>query len=225
MKPYLIGVAGPSCSGKSLLAAHLAARLNAAVLPFDAYYRPLDHLSPPQRAVYNFDAPEALDSDLLLHHVHQLHQGECVPVPVYDFATHTRLEQTIELAPQPWVIVEGLFALYWESVRALLGTKIYVDLDEELCLQRRIERDTRERGRSRHSVILQYRDTVAPMARQYVHPARAHADLLVAGNAAGHLLPGDSEFSRQLEAILGHVYRGAAATMPAGGTGSNGGAL
>lgn len=205
MRPYLIGVAGPSCSGKSLLAAHLAARLDAAVLPLDAYYRPLDHLSPAQRARYNFDSPEAIDSDLLLSQVQQLHRGESVRLPAYDFATHTRLAQTVELAPQPWIILEGLFALYWEALRTMLGTKIYVELDEELCLQRRIERDTRERGRSRESVIRQYRATVAPMALQYVHPSRAQADLLISGDAAGHYLPGANEFSRQVEGILRHV--------------------
>lgn len=111
----------------------------------------------------------------------------------------------------------------------MLGTKVYVELDEELCLERRIERDMRERGRSRESVIRQFEATVAPMARQYVYPTRAHADLLIFGNTAGpqlaahglaeHGLAGDSEFSRQV-AVLCHVLlhrQGGSGTAASGG--------
>ena len=237
MKSYLIGIAGPSCAGKGTLAANLVARLsaskpnaaeaetvrpNAAVLSLDSYYRPLDHLTLPERARYNFDTPHALDSDLLLEHMRQLRDGRSVECPVYDFAAHTRARQSIEFAPLPFIVIEGLFALYWEELRALLGTKVYVDLDEELGLERRIERDVRERGRTRESVLLQYRTTVAPMARRYVDPARAYADVLVSGNAEGlrpsppttgvpgaPLLEADSEYSRQVDAVLRHVQHSA----------------
>ena len=217
MKPYLIGVAGPSCSGKSSLAARIAARLNedaaaphdgAAVLSLDAYYRPLAHLSPAERACYNFDAPEALDSDLLLRHARLLHCGEAVQCPAYDFAAHTRTAGTVEVAPRPFIVIEGLFAFYWEELRSLFGTKLYVDLDEELCMERRIARDMRERGRTRESVIRQSRATVAPMARQYVDPARAHADLIVGGQHHA----GSDAFAREFEAVLRHIRRGATAS-------------
>ena len=217
MKPYLIGVAGPSCAGKGTLAAHLVSRFNAstpdavgsvaAVLSLDSYYRSLSHLEASERARYNFDTPHAIDSDLLLQQVRQLREGRTVECPVYDFVAHTRARRSIEFAPRPFIVMEGLFALYWEELRALLGTKVYVDLGEELCLERRIERDVRERGRTRESALLQYQTTVAPMARRYVYPARAHADLLVSGDAAG-LHEEDSEYARQVEAVLRHVQRG-----------------
>jgi len=212
MKPYLIGVAGPSCAGKSSLAAHIVSRLNAAgteagVLSLDSYYRPLAHLTPPERARYNFDTPHALDSDLLLEHARELREDRSIQCPVYDFVAHTRARQSIQIAPRPFIVIEGLFALYWQELRALLGTKVYVDLAEELCLERRIERDVRERGRTRESVLLQYQTTVAPMALRYVYPARANADLLVSGNAAG-LLEADSDYSRQVDAVLRHVQHG-----------------
>jgi uridine kinase len=195
MRPYFIGVAGPSCSGKSYLARHLARKLNGALFPLDSYYRVLDHLSLEQRAQYNFDAPEALDCGLLLRHARQLHKGESIALPVYDFTSHSRTVDTVALAPRPFVIFEGLFALYWEGLRTLLGTKVFVDLDEERCLERRIERDVRERGRTRESVLQQYRTMVAPMARVYVYPARAHADILVQG---------DDEIAA-VDAVLRHV--------------------
>jgi uridine kinase len=198
MKPYFIGVAGPSCAGKSYLAKHVAEKLDAALLHLDSYYRELDHLSPDERRHYNFDAPEALDSELLLRQARQLHGGESIARPVYDFTTHTRTRKTVELAPRPFVIVEGLFALYWESLRALLGTKVFVDLGENICLERRIERDMRERGRTRESVLEQYQSTVVPMARQFVYPAREYADIVVTG---------DGEIWREVDAVLRHVER------------------
>jgi len=200
MKPYLIGVAGPSCAGKSYLAGRLAEKLGAALLQLDSYYRELDHLSLVQRAHYNFDSPEALDSELLLNHAHQLHNGETIARPVYDFTTHTRTRETLELVPRPFVIVEGLFTLHWEPLRKTLGTKVFVDLGEEICLERRIERDIRERGRTRESVLEQYHTTVLPMAQQYVYPARVYADIVVTG---------DDEIAREVDAVLRHVQRGA----------------
>jgi uridine kinase len=208
MKPYFIGVAGPSCSGKSCVAAHLAARLSGTVLSLDSYYRPLDHLTLQQRIAHNFDVPAALDSDLLFEHLRQLQQGCSVQCPVDDLTAQTRTAETVELVPQPFLIVEGLFALYWDELRASLGTKVYIDLDEGICLERRIARDICERGRTRESVLLQYRSTVAPMARQYVFPARLHANLLIGGDAVGMGTPGASEFSRQLDVIVQHARRG-----------------
>ncbi len=202
MKPYFIGVAGPSCAGKSYLAEHLAEKLDAALFHLDSYYRELDHLSLVQRAHYNFDAPAALDSELLLQHARQLHNGETIQRPVYDFTTHARTAETLGLSPRPFVILEGLFALYWEQLRKLMGTTVFVDLGEEICLERRIERDIRERGRTRESVLEQYHTTVAPMARQYVYPARDHADILVTGN---------DNIDHEVEAVLHHVRRGASA--------------
>jgi uridine kinase len=202
MKPYYIGVAGPSCAGKSFLAGHLAKKLDAALFHLDSYYRELNHLSLVQRAHYNFDAPAALDSELLLQHARLLHDGETIQRPVYDFTTHARTAETLELSPRPFVIVEGLFALYWEPLRKLMGTTVFVDLGEEICLERRIERDIRERGRTRESVLEQYHTTVAPMARQYVYPARDHADILVTGN---------DNIDHEVEAVLHHVRRGAGA--------------
>ncbi len=202
MKPYFIGVAGPSCAGKSYLAEHLAEKLDAALFHLDSYYRELSHLSQVQRAHYNFDSPDALDSDLLLRHAHQLHNGETIARPVYDFTTHSRTGETRELVPRPFVIVEGLFALHWEPLRKSLGTKVFVDLGEETCLERRIERDIRERGRTRESVLEQYHTTVAPMARQFVYPTRAYADIVVTGN---------DEIAHEVEAVMRHVANGKAA--------------
>jgi uridine kinase len=199
MKPYLIGIAGPSCAGKSYLSTHLAWHLKAATLNLDSYYADLNHLGLEQRVHFNFDAPEALDSPLLIEHVRQLSRGDDIEKPIYDFKTHSRTGQTERLEAREFIVIEGLFALYWEEIRALQATKVFVDLGEKICLARRIERDTRERGRTRESVLEQFSATVRPMAQRYVHPTRQFADVV---------LTGDAEIVDEMERVLKHIKAG-----------------
>jgi len=179
---HLIGIAGPSGAGKSFLAKHLKAALHGDVLAIDRYYRDLSHLPLEERAQANFDAPDALEHVLLVEQLARLRKGETVPLPVYDFGAHARSRKTETLQPAKVLIVEGLFTLYWPSLRELLDTKVFVDLNEEACLARRRARDVRERGRTPESVLQQYQATVAPMAKLFVRPTLVHADVVVLGD-------------------------------------------
>src|SRR5512140_861210 len=123
MTPYLIGIAGPSCAGKSFLSQHIASKLDAAMFHLDSYYKELNHMSLVQRAHWNFDSPEALDSELLIEDVEQLYEGHAIQKPVYDFTTHSRTSETEIVEPRKYIIIEGLFALYWDDIVNLLGTK------------------------------------------------------------------------------------------------------
>lgn len=183
-RPYVIGIAGPSCSGKTELARRLVKLFSAtapAVVSLDAYYRDLSVLCPEERAQCNFDIPGALDRELLAEHLRTLAHGEGIDRPVYLFSTHTRSPRRERVEPGAFVIVEGLFALYWEEVRGLLDTKVFVALEDSVCLSRRLARDTRERGRSPESVFVQYTETVRPMNERYVLPTRRFADVVVSG--------------------------------------------
>src|SRR5580704_3723783 len=195
-KSYLIGIAGPSGAGKSYLARHLSECLRAPVLSLDHYYRDLSHLSLESRDRSNFDDPSALEHDLLIAHVAQLAEGGPIAVPTYDFSVHTRTGQTQLFEPSPFVILEGLFTLYWPELCGLLGTRVYLEMTDDLCLQRRQERDVRERGRTPESVVEQFRATVAPMAARFVRPTQEHAHVVVFGAA-----PVGEEVERVLEHI------------------------
>lgn len=184
-RPLLIGVAGTSCSGKSLVAARLRDRLEKkrpVTLSLDAYYRDLSALKPSEREARNFDTPEAIDHALLIAHLETLAAGGAVEKPVYDFAAHSRVARTETVAPGDILIIEGLFLLYWPEIRRLLHTKVFVDLPDELALARRLERDVRERGRTRSSVLDQFHKTVKPMAEKYVIPTKSFADVVVSGD-------------------------------------------
>ncbi len=182
MKPFLIGVAGLSGSGKTALASKLARHLGAAeVITLDAYYHPQSHLSLDQRAHLNYDHPDALDWPLLAAHLASLTQGESIQEPVYLFDQHTRAPVSRLIEPQPIVIVEGILALHHPDVRELLDLAVFVTTRNEECLRRRLERDIAERGRTRESVLEQYNSTVWPMALEYVLPSRQFASLVVSG--------------------------------------------
>lgn len=195
-KSYLIGIAGPSGAGKSYLAHHLSDFLRAPVLSLDHYYRDLSHLPLELRAGSNFDHPSALEHDLLIAQVAQLAEGRPIAVPTYDFSVHTRTQETQMFEPATFVIVEGLFTLHWPELRRLLGTRVFVDMTDDVCLQRRQERDVRERGRTPESVVEQFRATVAPMAERYVRPTQEHAHVVVFGSAP---------IGEEVERVLEHV--------------------
>lgn len=143
--PVLIGVTGGSCSGKGYLCGRIRESLppgRCVVLPLDAYYRDLSPLPPDERHRRNFDTPDALDHVLLHEHLEQAASGGVVDLPVYDFSTHTRLPRSERLdAGDKIVLVEGLFSLYWEGIRRFFSLGVFLDLDAETCLGRRIERD------------------------------------------------------------------------------------
>lgn len=185
MKPRLIGIAGPSCSGKTTLARRLTDALSGRniLLSLDSYYRDFASLPPQQKARFNFDAPEALDLDLLAQNLEALARGEAVEKPVYLFPTHSRAPKGERVKPGDHIIVEGLFALYWERIRRLYQIGIFVEAGDQLCLERRLERDTAERGRTRQSILEQYEKQVRPMYERHVRPTACLADLVLHGDA------------------------------------------
>jgi uridine kinase len=184
-KPIVLGIAGCSGSGKTTLARELATQLEATLFPLDLYYRDLSHFPLDAREKRNFDHPDSLESELFIAHIRSLAAGETIQRPVYDFATHSRVADAYEpIAPARFVLVEGILALHYPELLPLYDFSIYVDAPNEVCLNRRIYRDMRERGRTRESVIAQFEATAKPMADLYVLPSQAHATVTVSGTEA-----------------------------------------
>ncbi len=180
-----IGIGGLSGAGKTLLADALEQRLghdNAVIIPLDSYYRPRDELELSERSRLNFDAPDAFDWRLLISHINALASGHPIRRPVYDYTTHTRSSNTVDVDPLRFVVIEGVLALHHPDIREKMHLRVYVECDDDTCLQRRIDRDVRERGRSEESVIRQFNDTVRPMSDRYVRPTRQYADIIIRGD-------------------------------------------
>jgi len=202
--PYMIGIGGPSCSGKSEIAQCLKtlyAGLKPVILSLDAYYRDLSALPLEERERRNFDSPSALEIDLLYRQVEALARGETIERPRYDFTTHTRLPIGTRVVPGALVVVEGLFSLYWEHVRCLFHTLVFVGVPDDILLQRRIDRDSRERGRTEASILRQYEATVRPMTREHILPTRAFAHVVVNGSDPLELSVG--QIMAHLRPVLG----------------------
>ncbi len=173
-----VGICGGSGAGKTTLTRHILNHLGpeqVSVIAFDSYYRDQGHLTVEQRRVVNYDHPDSLDHDRFVADVESLRSGRHVSVPVYDFNTHTRTEQVVVVEPRPVVIVEGILLLSFEQIAERLDLAVYIDVPEDVRLERRIKRDVAERGREPDDVRRQFAATVAPMHNQFVEPFRHRA--------------------------------------------------
>lgn len=156
--------------------------MDATLFPLDLYYRDLSRFPLDSRHKLNFDHPDSLESELIIEHVRGLGAGHSIQRPVYDFKTHSRVPGRFErIVPRHVVIVEGILALYFPELLPLYSLALFVSAPHDVCLARRIHRDTRERGRTEESVRAQFDATARPMADQYVIPSAGHADLVLEG--------------------------------------------
>ena len=180
--PLVIGIAGGSGSGKTTVAQEILNRVGPARISFlqhDAYYKDLSGLPPAQRAAVNFDHPNSLETELLISHIESLKEGQPVRVPIYDFAHHSRTEESFEVLPRRVILVEGILIFAEPDLRELFDVKIFVDTDDDVRLIRRMQRDIEERGRTAENVIKQYMATVRPMHLEFVEPSKRYADVII----------------------------------------------
>lgn len=185
-KITVIAIAGSSASGKSLFAStvyqELVAELGSdgiAILAEDAYYRDQSHMTMEQRVLTNYDHPAAFEHDLLLEHLQQLKAGNAVDMPQYSHTIHTRLAESIRVAPAKVIMVEGILLLTDERLREQFDISVFMDTPLDVCLMRRIKRDIEERGRTLQSVTEQYEQYVRPAFFDFIFPSKQFADLVV----------------------------------------------
>lgn len=180
-RPFVVGIAGGTGAGKTTVAELISNAVGESVtrLPMDDYYEDLSHLDVEERAAVNYDHPDAFEWSLLADHLERLIAGETVETPMYDFEIHNRREETRTVEPTPVIVLEGIFALYDESITEQMDLCLYVETDPDVRILRRIERDVIERGRDLAGVIDRYRSTVKPMHEQFVEPTKKRADLII----------------------------------------------
>ena len=180
---YVIGIAGGSGSGKSTFAARLLEKFPNAIslVSCDNYYRAHHDIPLEERRLLNYDAPEALEFDLMVSHLKALKRGEAVDCPVYDFSLHNRSEEVLRIEPKPVIIVDGILILSDPALRETFDLKIYVEAGADERILRRARRDMEVRGRHIEDIMAQYLTTVKPMHETYVEPSKKHADLILNG--------------------------------------------
>lgn len=184
-RPILIGVAGPSGSGKSLLVDNLHKTLHedfsVSIIREDSYYLDQSHIDPVDRPKKNYDHPDALEHDLLVEHLKTLKNNEAVNIPVYKFHTHTRGEETQYVPPAQIILCDGILLLADKNIRKELDVTVFIDAPLDICLIRRLNRDLSERGRSIQNTLDQYVETVRPMYWEFIAPSKEGVNHIVTG--------------------------------------------
>lgn len=180
-RPFVLGIAGGSGSGKTTITKAVVERLGGDVdiLQHDAYYLHRPELPLEDRAQLNYDHPDSLETTLMVEHLCALLDGRPADVPQYDFSQHLRRTETRRVYPAPIIVVEGILVLSEPNLRRHMDLTVFVDTDADLRLTRRLQRDVNERGRTVDSVLAQWERTVRPMYLAFVEPSKRHADLIV----------------------------------------------
>jgi uridine kinase len=176
----IVGIAGGSGSGKTTIVTRLTEIVrDYALVPQDNYYLSAEHVSNAFITGFNFDHPDAFDSELLAEHLAALKAGTPVRMPQYDFVHHRRRNDTVLVEPRRLVILEGIMIFFDRRIRDLIDLKLYVDTPDDIRFIRRLRRDISERGRTVDSVIEQYMEKVRPGHYEFVEPTKAWADLII----------------------------------------------
>jgi uridine kinase len=178
----IIGICGGTGSGKTTIARAIVETVgagNVILVEQDSYYRNLADMPLDERHQANFDHPDSIDSDMLVNHLKRLRQGESIEMPLYDFVTHTRGDETEHIDPKPVVIVEGILIFAESRVLDLLDVRVFVDTPDDIRLMRRLRRDITERGRTFERTLEQYERTIRPMHFDFVEPSKRHADIII----------------------------------------------
>ena len=179
--PIVIGIIGGSGSGKTTFARRLYERLapDAAMLSHDDYYKHLPDMTREEALAYDFDDPTAIDTHLFVEHLRLLKASCAIDAPSYDFATYTRVEAARHVEPASYILVEGLLVMADAALREMLDFVIFIDVDADVRMLRRIERDCRERGADLSRAIKMYLDGAKPAHEVYVEPYKYTADIVI----------------------------------------------
>lgn len=189
-KPIVIGIAGGSGSGKTSVSKAIYEHFKGhsiLMLEQDSYYKDQSHMPFEERLNTNYDHPLAFDNDLLIDHIVNLLEYQCISKPVYDYKFHTRSSEVVQVDPKDVIILEGILVLEDERLRNLMDIKLYVDTDADIRIIRRMLRDIKDRGRTLESVIEQYETVVRPMHNQFIEPTKRYADIIIPEGGQNHV--------------------------------------
>ncbi|QJD97761.1 uridine kinase [Mucilaginibacter robiniae] len=185
-KPYLIGIAGGSGSGKTFFLKCFLEHFTAdevCLVSQDDYYIPVGHtMTAEENKLYNFDLPSTIDHKHFEEDIHQLMNQQVIYKKEYTFNNSNATPKVLEIKPAPIIIVEGLFILHFKTIAELLDMTIFIDADENVALTRRLKRDLNERGYSNDDVTYKWINHVVPSYKEYLLPYRESCDKVVINN-------------------------------------------
>ncbi|TDQ10973.1 uridine kinase family protein [Pedobacter metabolipauper] len=184
-KPFILGIAGGSGSGKTFFLnsfLHHFKNDEVTLVSQDDYYIHAGEMSQEENKLYNFDLPSTIDDQQFLHDIKKLIKGEVVYKKEYNFNNPLAIVKILEINPAPIIIVEGLFILHFKEIAALLDLRIFVEAEESVALQRRIKRDGMERGYPEEDVLYKWHNHVVPAYKEFLLPYKGDCDKIVINN-------------------------------------------
>jgi uridine kinase len=209
IKAIIIGIAGASASGKSLLANTIVNELGSdqvVVISEDAYYKDHNNIPFEERIKINYDHPDSFDHELLYQHLQALQQGNSIDVPIYNHTQHIREKTTQHIGEHAIIVIEGILLFVDQALRELMDIRIFMDTALDICLIRRLKRDIKERARTIDSILKQYEDTVRPMYLQFIEPSKRYADIIVP-RGGGNRIAIDMIKAKMRELLDGHYAK------------------
>jgi uridine kinase len=207
-KPYIMGIAGGSGSGKTFFLKCFLQHFKpeeVCLISQDDYYIPVaDNMTPDENRLYNFDLPETIDKEHFLNDIEKVINGESFLKKEYTFGNPNAVPKMLEIKPAPIVIVEGLFIMHFKEIADLLDMRIFLDVEEDIALERRLKRDLIERGYSHDDVMYKWKNHVVPAYREFLLPYRDVCEKVVVNNTqvADDIILVTDEISRELRGRL-----------------------
>lgn len=197
---YVVGVAGGSASGKTSFLRQLQEKLPAgsvSIISQDNYYKPKTEQELDENGEVNFDLPTSIDKERFRSDLGKLLNNEPVEFCEYTFNNDATEAQTITISPAPVLVVEGLFVFHYPEIRQLLDLRVYLDVREELKLERRIKRDRDERGYPEAVVRYQWENHVVPSFKKFLKPYRDDSHIIITNNIT---------FDKGLAVLTDHLH-------------------
>jgi len=190
-KPYVIGIAGSSGSGKTFFLKSFLNHFEAneiTLISQDDYYIPANTKTREENRLYNFDLPTSIDRETFFCDIKDLFDGKTILKEEYTFNNPNIKPKVLEIKPAPILIVEGLFIFHYTEINALLDYRIFIDAEESVALKRRLNRDLLERGYDHDDVMYKWTNHVVPSYDQYLLPYKDICDNVLINNTDDPIL-------------------------------------
>lgn len=207
-KPFIIGIAGGSGSGKTFFLNCFLKHFEpneVCLVSQDDYYLPVAQgMTPEENKLYNFDLPDTIDHNLFELDIDKLLNRNTIFKKEYTFNNPNIVPKLLEIKPAPIIIVEGLFILHFREIAKLLNLKIFIDAHEDIALNRRLKRDLAERGYSNEDVLYKWENHVLPAFNEFLLPYKSECDRIITNN--GHEADDILNVTYQISKNLREIY-------------------
>ncbi len=184
-KPYLVGIAGGSASGKTYLLKSLLNHFKPSdicLISQDHYYKPMEMQLVDENGEINFDLPEGIERELLYNDISNLLAGKTIKKQEYTFNVPKENPEILCINPAPIIVIEGLFIFHFTELFELFDYKVFVDADHDIKLNRRLMRDQVERGYTEDMILYQWHNHVMPAYDQYLLPYKSACEFVIHNN-------------------------------------------